>query len=63
MAAAVFDTETKSPERYFVLIQGPLRIQVREVDMNGGSWALDSACDPDVESFVEFLIPRLIDKH
>jgi hypothetical protein len=60
MAAAVYNVAAETPLQFYVLIDSPMGVRVREVNSELASWAIRSGLNPvafnsDVGSFVEFL--------
>ena len=64
MAAAIYRPATNTPLEFYVLIDIPMGIRIRQVDEKLTSWAardgLDPVtCIPDLDSFVDFLQTRI----
>lgn len=60
MAAAIYSSSTNTPLEFYVLIENPMGIRIRQVDSELSSWAIRNGlepvtCNPDLGSFIDFL--------
>lgn len=59
MISAVYDARSKRPHKFYVLLQSPIRLIIREVNNEGTSWAIDEECSPEISSFLEVIKSKL----